>query len=152
MDERHRMDASVLDEMIAADSFNGLKPWLIVASAGTTDTGAVDPFLRISAIAKKHEIWLHIDAAFDRVVCGDEAPTRKPDPSHLRACLPDDMTDFSQVVVVGDSPNDVKAARALGAMSVGCLYGLGTPGLVRSAQPNFLIEEVGELARLFPSR
>ena len=95
---------------------------------------------------------LHIEAAFDKVVCGDEAPVRKPDPSHLRACLPEDMTDFAQVVVVGDSPNDVNAARALGAMSVGCLYGLGTPGLVRSAEPDFMIDEMGELSRLFPSR
>ena len=95
---------------------------------------------------------LHIGAAFDRVVCGDEAPERKPDPSHLKACLPAEMTEFDKVAVVGDSPNDVNAARALGAMSVGCLYGLGAPGLVRSAKPDFLIENAGDLARLFPSR
>ena len=95
---------------------------------------------------------LHIAAAFDRVVCGDEAPARKPDPAHLRACLPGDMSEFSGVVVVGDSPNDVNAAKALGAMSVGCLYGLGAPGHVRSSKPDYLIEGAGELARLFPSR
>jgi phosphoglycolate phosphatase len=95
---------------------------------------------------------LHIEAAFDKVVCGDEAPIRKPDPSHLQACLPDAMTDFSQVAVVGDSPNDVNAARALGAMSVGCTYGLGDPGQVKAAGPDFLIDAAGDLARLFPSR
>ena len=95
---------------------------------------------------------LHIDAALDTVVCGDEAPERKPDPSHLRACLPADMDDFSRVAVVGDSPNDVNAARALGAISVGCTYGLGAPGLVKAARPDFLIDAAGDLARIFPSR
>ena len=95
---------------------------------------------------------LHIGAAFQRVVCGDEAPVRKPDPSHLRACLPPGMNDFSRVAVVGDSPNDVNAARALGAMSVGCTYGLGHPGQVKAARPDFLIDAAGDLARLFPSR
>ena len=88
---------------------------------------------------------LHIDAAFDRVVCGDEAPVRKPDPSHLRACLPEAMIDFSRVAVVGDSPNDVNAARALGALAVGCTYGLGAPGQVKAAGPDFLIDAVGDL-------
>jgi phosphoglycolate phosphatase len=95
---------------------------------------------------------LSIRAAFDRIVCGDEAPVRKPDPAHLRACLPATMADFSGVAVVGDSPNDVNAARALGATSVGCTYGLCAPGMVRSSQPDFLIDAAGELAGLFPSR
>lgn len=95
---------------------------------------------------------LGIRAAFDRIVCGDEAPARKPDPAHLRTCLPADMADFGRVAVVGDSPNDVLAARALGALSVGCTYGLCTPGQVRSSGPDFLIDTAGGLSRLFPSR
>lgn len=95
---------------------------------------------------------LSIRAAFEKIVCGDEAPARKPDPSHLRACLPPAMSDFSGVAVVGDSPNDVNAARALGALAVGCTYGLCAPGLVRASRPDFLIDTAGDLARLFPSR
>ena len=64
MDDRHRMDDTMLEEMILADHSRGLKPWLIVASAGTTDTGAVDPMLKIGAIAKKHKLWFHVDAAY----------------------------------------------------------------------------------------
>jgi glutamate/tyrosine decarboxylase-like PLP-dependent enzyme len=64
MDRSHRMDDSVLDEMIRADRARGLKPWLIVASAGTTDTGAVDPLLKIGAIARQHGLWMHVDAAY----------------------------------------------------------------------------------------
>jgi phosphoglycolate phosphatase-like HAD superfamily hydrolase len=53
---------------------------------------------------------------------------------------------------VGDSPNDVKAARALGAVSVACTFGLVPPGLLKSADPDFTIASIGELAGLFPSR
>ena len=73
MDARHRMDDSVLDEMVMADRSHGLQPWLIVASAGTTDTGAVDPMLKIGAIAREHELWFHVDAAYGGffVLCED---------------------------------------------------------------------------------
>ena len=64
MDQRYRMDDSVLDEMISADQSHGLNPWLIVASAGTTDTGAIDPMLKIGAIARTRNLWLHVDAAY----------------------------------------------------------------------------------------
>lgn len=95
---------------------------------------------------------LHLAGAFKKVVCGDEAPARKPDPAHLAACLAGLDLDPAAVVVVGDSPNDVAAARALGAVAVGCTFGLVTPGLVRSAGPDFTIDALAELAALFPSR
>jgi phosphoglycolate phosphatase len=95
---------------------------------------------------------LHLNGAFAKVVCGDETPARKPDPRHLEVCLEGSTCDTSRVVVVGDSPNDINAARALGAVSVGCTYGLVTPGLVRSAAPDFAIDSMAELAGLFPSR
>ena len=58
------MDAAVLEEMIRSDRDNGLKPWLVVASAGTTDSGAVDPLLQISAICREQQCWFHVDAAY----------------------------------------------------------------------------------------
>jgi glutamate/tyrosine decarboxylase-like PLP-dependent enzyme len=64
MDEQFRMDARALEEMIESDRAQGLKPWLAVASAGTTDTGAVDPVSEIGAIAHKHDLWFHLDAAY----------------------------------------------------------------------------------------
>jgi len=64
MDERFRMDVKALQHMIAADRQAGLRPWLVIASAGTTDTGAVDPITAIAEVAKAHELWLHVDAAY----------------------------------------------------------------------------------------
>ena len=95
---------------------------------------------------------LHLAGAFGAVVCGDETPARKPDPAHLRLCLEGQDIDPAAVVVVGDSPNDVHAARALGAVSVACTFGLVAPGLLKSSQPDFTIGAMSELAALFPSR
>jgi glutamate/tyrosine decarboxylase-like PLP-dependent enzyme len=64
MDKRHRMDVSALQQMIESDRNQGLNPWLVVASAGTTDTGAVDPIVEIARVAKQHDLWFHLDAAY----------------------------------------------------------------------------------------
>lgn len=64
MDEYHRMDVAGLSQMIDSDRNQGLKPWMIVASAGTTDTGAVDPIPEIARVAKQHDLWFHVDAAY----------------------------------------------------------------------------------------
>jgi len=64
MDDRYRMDAEALDRMIVADKRAGLHPWLVVASAGTTDVGAVDPMIPISDIARRHQLWFHVDGAY----------------------------------------------------------------------------------------
>jgi glutamate/tyrosine decarboxylase-like PLP-dependent enzyme len=64
MDERYRMDVAALEEMIARDKYDGLRPWLLVASAGTTDSGAIDPIEALADIADEHGLWLHVDAAY----------------------------------------------------------------------------------------
>jgi glutamate/tyrosine decarboxylase-like PLP-dependent enzyme len=64
MDERFRMDVSALQMLILEDRAAGLRPWLIIASAGTTDTGAVDPVDAIAKVAKQYDLWLHVDAAY----------------------------------------------------------------------------------------
>jgi glutamate/tyrosine decarboxylase-like PLP-dependent enzyme len=63
-DQRHRMDAASLEQSIVEDRRQGLHPWLIIASAGTTDTGAVDPLDAIAGIAQAHGLWLHVDGAY----------------------------------------------------------------------------------------
>lgn len=64
MDDKFRMDVDILEQLILEDKTAGLRPWLIVASAGTTDAGAVDPMERIAALAEQHDIWMHVDAAY----------------------------------------------------------------------------------------
>ncbi len=64
LDDHSRMCAADLADKIAEDKRKGLMPFLIVASAGTTDTGAVDPLDEMAKIAQEHKLWFHIDAAY----------------------------------------------------------------------------------------
>lgn len=64
LDAGLRMDCSDLEERIRQDRNAGLRPWLIAASAGTTDTGAVDPLNAVADIAAQHGLWMHVDAAY----------------------------------------------------------------------------------------
>lgn len=64
MDDGFRMNADILKEKIDADKKNGLNPFLVIASAGTTDTGAMDPLNKIADIAEANDLWYHIDAAY----------------------------------------------------------------------------------------
>lgn len=63
-DSRFRMDISRLQEQLEEDQAQGLEPFLVVGSAGTTDTGAVDPLDEIAALAKQFGLWFHVDAAY----------------------------------------------------------------------------------------
>ncbi len=64
VDDHYRMDPKALEAQIQADKQAGLQPWLIVASAGTTNTGAVDPLEPIGEIAAAHDLWFHADGAY----------------------------------------------------------------------------------------
>ena len=64
MDDGYRMDVEALESAISKDRSQGLKPWLVIASAGTTDTGVVDPLTHVAEVATRHNLWLHVDAAY----------------------------------------------------------------------------------------
>ncbi|MEL6867039.1 MAG: aminotransferase class V-fold PLP-dependent enzyme [Bacteroidota bacterium] len=64
VDTRFRMDTQALKAQLAKDSANGLRPFLLVASAGTTDTGAIDPLDELADIAEDQGMWFHVDAAY----------------------------------------------------------------------------------------
>jgi len=64
LDERYRMKPDALAAAIREDRARGLRPWLVIASAGTTDVGAIDPLPAIADIAEAEGLWLHVDAAY----------------------------------------------------------------------------------------
>lgn len=63
-DELFRMDTSSLQKNIEDDLANKKKPFAVIASAGTTNTGSVDPLTDISRVCKMHDLWMHVDGAF----------------------------------------------------------------------------------------
>ncbi len=64
MDEKFRMKPDNLIQQIEADQAAGFRPFMVYASAGTTDTGAIDPLEAIGKIANENDLWFHIDAAY----------------------------------------------------------------------------------------
>jgi glutamate/tyrosine decarboxylase-like PLP-dependent enzyme len=64
VDQRSRIQTAKLTEAIENDRSKGLNPFLTVGSAGTTDTGAVDPLEEIGKICTREKLWYHIDAAY----------------------------------------------------------------------------------------
>ncbi|MEA3063612.1 MAG: aromatic-L-amino-acid/L-tryptophan decarboxylase [Sphingomonadales bacterium] len=63
-DERHRMRSDALAEALEQDAARGVRPWLVVASAGTVDAGAVDPLADIAELCERHGAWFHVDGAY----------------------------------------------------------------------------------------
>lgn len=63
-DDRQRMIPPALDEAIERDRADGLHPVLVVATAGTVSTGAVDPLADIGTLCRRHDLWFHVDGAY----------------------------------------------------------------------------------------
>jgi glutamate/tyrosine decarboxylase-like PLP-dependent enzyme len=64
LDKNYKIDTINLENLIKTDHHSGLNPFLVIASSGTTDTGAVDPLDEIGNISKKYNLWYHIDGAY----------------------------------------------------------------------------------------
>ncbi len=63
-DEHFRLALVDLQRQVAEDRQAGMKPFCVVANAGTTNTGAVDPIAELAAFCKQQGLWLHADAAY----------------------------------------------------------------------------------------
>ena len=63
-DEAFRMRADELERAVADDLASGLHPFCVVATAGSTATGAIDPIPAVADICERHGLWLHVDAAY----------------------------------------------------------------------------------------
>lgn len=77
LDDKFRMIPGEIEKQVIKDKKKGLIPWLVIASAGTTNLGAVDPLDKIGKIAKKHKLWYHIDGAYGGFFILSETGSKK---------------------------------------------------------------------------
>jgi len=63
-DDRQRMRVDLLRQRIEADLREGLRPFCVVGSAGTVNTGVVDPLADIAGVAQEFDLWFHVDGAY----------------------------------------------------------------------------------------
>lgn len=78
-DADSRMDPAALDEAIAAARADGREPFCVVATAGTTTTGNVDPVDPVADVADDHDLWFHVDAAYGGALVFSEAHRHRLD-------------------------------------------------------------------------
>jgi aromatic-L-amino-acid decarboxylase len=63
-DDEFRMQPAALDARIRSDVEAGMRPLAVVATVGTTSTTSIDPLPQIADVARRHRVWLHVDAAY----------------------------------------------------------------------------------------
>src|SRR2546429_5204497 len=63
-DKEFRMDVKALADAIDEDKRNGILPFCVVATVGTTSTSSIDPVPAIVDICERHSLWLHVDAVY----------------------------------------------------------------------------------------
>ena len=82
-DERFRLDVRSLRERLSGDIDSGLRPFCVVANAGTVSTGAVDPLLKIAGVAEEYGLWFHVDGAYGALAAMDDTKRALFDGIHL---------------------------------------------------------------------
>lgn len=83
IDAHGRMIPSELETLITKAKDEGRTPFYVNATAGTTVLGSYDPFTEISAVCKKHNLWLHVDASWGGPVIFSSKHKHKMSGSHL---------------------------------------------------------------------
>jgi len=64
VDDQVQMDVKKLEATIQEDTRAGHKPFCVVATAGTTNSGAIDDMVAIAEVCRRHNLWLHVDGAY----------------------------------------------------------------------------------------
>jgi aromatic-L-amino-acid/L-tryptophan decarboxylase len=145
VDEGFRMLPEALEQNMRTDKQLGITPLAVVATAGTVNTGAIDPLADIAEIARKHQAWLHVDGSYGALAamaipekfCGlARADSLALDP-HKWLYQPLDCGCLLH--------GDARAARAAFAYSGDYVRPLGADGIESQAY----FEESIELSRRF---
>jgi glutamate/tyrosine decarboxylase-like PLP-dependent enzyme len=84
VDEQLRMDTSALRSQIQTDIVSGDLPFLVIGTAGTVSTGAVDPLPEIAAICREYGLWFHVDGAYGGFAAVLLNDSRETVPKELR--------------------------------------------------------------------
>ena len=112
--------------------------------------------LKIACVTNKPEPFtsqlieaMGLAGFFELVVAGDTTPRKKPDPMPLHHAADHFGLDYKNCLMVGDSSNDVKAARAAGFAIVCVPYGYNHGNDIRDSGPDLVVENLLELADLF---
>ena len=71
-DHSQRMSLAALERRIEADRAAGERPFLVVGTAGSVSTGAVDPLPAIAALCREHDLWFHVDGAYGALAAAVE--------------------------------------------------------------------------------
>ncbi len=92
--------------------------------------------------------------AVDVVVAGDEVGRGKPDPEPVFKAL--DALDLgggaAEVLLVGDSPVDLRAGRAAGTLTAAVTWGPHEPSVLHSEKPDYVLDELEDVLRILPER
>ena len=69
-DEHLRMDVTQLERRVAADLADGHMPFIVIGTAGSVSTGAIDPLPEIARVCRERNLWFHVDGAYGGVAAG----------------------------------------------------------------------------------
>jgi phosphoglycolate phosphatase len=94
-------------------------------------------------------LGLRVNTRFDLVVAGEDSSPLKPHPEMILRTLRHFGVSSDRAVMIGDSVNDVRAARDAGVRSCAVGYGIGDPEELKRAGPDLFSETVRDLTRLF---
>jgi phosphoglycolate phosphatase len=92
---------------------------------------------------------LGVETLFDAILGGDSAMEKKPHPALLNDVLRRFDVPRDRAVIVGDGDTDMEAGKRAGIVTCGVTYGLGDREKLLAAQPDFIIDNLGELLNYF---
>ena len=101
------------------------------------------------AFIKKILEALNFLKPFDSILGGDSLDAQKPDPKGLQLLMGKLNCSKKQVLMVGDGAIDIETGKRAGVLTCGVTYGLGDADDLRSAKPDYLIDNLSHLKLLF---